>query len=355
MSYPTQNDVARLAQVSQTAVAAALGGTTKVRISDKTREKILKAAAQLRYMPHRNASVTRSGRTGQVALIVHGTGLQTVSHRCRSLANALRKEGLDVVFFQLDWMNRTLEEAWDEALSARVEGVVLSSSFGSIAPEMYKKLIDSPVPVVSLCGPGISGIPLIAPDFRKAFYDVTRYLLESGRRRLLFMKRYRKPDPISQIEWKRSERVHGFLDAVNEFEVAKQCEVFEVWSRQSLASTVHDLGCQGLADALDRPGAEVPEGLICYNDDFALGALTEAMRRGIEVPGQMAITGCDGERWTGYGATPLTTIAQPEKELGERASECLIAMIGGESPKEEAILIPCELHRRASSQGRVGE
>lgn len=350
VSYVTQKDVARLANVSQAAVAAALGRTDKVRVGEKTREKILQAAARLNYTPNQSASVTRSGRTKQVALIVSGTMLQTVFLRLRYLANFLAEKEFTVIPHELEWTKRSLEQAWDEALAARAEGIVLSSSFGRILPAMHKRLLNSPVPVVSLCGPGIPGIPLIAPDLRKAFRELTTQLLRSGRKKLTFMRRYRERDPIEQIEWKREERTSGFLDAVKEFKAEKHCQIFEV-HRDAASTNEHQLGEKGLAELLKKSAGKPPEVIICANDNIALGVVSQARRQGIDIPRQMEITGCDGEEWTGYGAMPITTIVQPAKALAQKAAEIIIERLGGTTQTMDPILLPCEIRWRESSLG----
>ncbi len=346
--YVTQKDVARLANVSQSAVAAALGGTSKIRVSEETRQRVLQAAAQLNYTPNQSASITRSGRSRQVALLVLGTLLQTVFHRLRRLAICLEERGLRVVPFDLQWMNRTLEQAWDEALAARAEGIILSSSFGTIHPPMHRRLLNSPVPVVSLCGPSIPGIPLIAPDFRSAFRELTSELIRRKRRRLAFLKRYRKEDPIRQIDWKRAERTLGFLDAVQDAGLKESAILHEVWNHHpEHPLNEHDLGALGLEELLAK--GPPPDALVCANDNFALGVLTAARRHGVDIPRQMAVTGCDGEEWTRYGALPITTISQPSNELAERAAEVMSTLLQGGTAPEEPVLLPCEICWRESS------
>lgn len=349
--YVTQKDIARLANVSQSAVTAALGRTDKIRISEETRQKVLTAAAQLNYSPNQSASITRSGRTRQVALIVTGSVLQTVFSRVHHLANSLIAHGFSVIPHELQWMNRTLEQAWDEALAARAEAVVLTSSFGTLQPQMHKRLLSSPVPVVSLCGPSIPGIPLIAPDFRRAFKELTLEVLQSGRERLVFLRRYRAQDPIAQIEWKREERIAGFLDAVKEAGMEKSCEILEARNpsgRPASIKTEYALGEYGLGEILKKLGGKPPEGIICANDNFALGVISAARHYGIAIPSVMGVTGCDGEEWTGYGAIPITTIYQPSQALAEKASEVLIRMLGGASALEDQTLLPCEIVWRES-------
>jgi len=354
--YVTQKDIARLANVSQSAVAAALGRTDKIRVSSETRSRVLQAAAQLNYTPNRFASITRSGRSRQVAIIARGTMLQSVFHRLRHLANFLHEQGFTAVPQELDWTSRTLEQAWDDALASRAEGIILSSSFGVIPASVHRKLLNSPVPTISLCGPSIPGLPLLAPDLRAAFGELTRSLIHSGRRNLVLLKgRYRQKEKPTLISWKRAERTAGFLDAVREFDLEKSCPIVEVEKDINDRDTLeHEIGERGLTQILSENGGRPPEVVVCTNDNFALGVISEATRRGIQIPRDMAVTGCDGEDWTGFGAVPITTIVQPAEALARAASELLCAMLEGKPASVEQTLLPCEIVWRQSCARSAG-
>jgi len=354
--YVTQNDIARLANVSQSAVGAALGRTTgnKIRISPETREKVLRAADQLNYMPNRAASITRSGRTREVSIIISGTMLQTSFLRLKHLAHALAAKGFSVTPQELQWTGHSLEQAWDEALAARAEGIVLASSFGIMQPSLHRKLLNSPVPVISLCGPAVQGIPLVAPDLGAAFHEITQQLLQTGRRRLFYAMRFRQPDAIEQIGWKRTERRDGFLRAVNDFDAQSSCEVVEVFNDQpSSSENEHRLGMIAVNEVLRRTSGQPPDAILCANDNFAHGALTAAHQAGINIPQQMEITGCDGEAWTGFGATPITTIEQPTEALSQKAADLLLKMLDGQTVTESHFHLPCEIRWRASCRREI--
>lgn len=79
---------------------------------------------------------------------------------------------------------------------------------------------------------------------------------------------------------------------------------------------------------------QVPEGIICYNDELAFMLVEELSRRGVSVPQEMAVTGCDNLRY-GERITPsLTTISFPADELGVLAFDTLLALIDGQKTPE---------------------
>lgn len=348
-SFVTQKDIARLANVSQSAVAATLGKSDKIRVSEQTRARILKAVSQLNYTPNRFASITRSGRSHNIAVLAYGTMLQSVFYRLRHLALLLKKQRLTAVPHELEWTNFTLDQAWDEALAARSEGIILASSFGVIPPSVHRKILNSPVPTISMCGPVIAGIPLLAPDLRASFYDLTSKLLQSGRRDLTLLQGRGPEESGTHVDWKRAVRVEGFLDAIREYGAETSHSIVEVEQpRTDHQMLEHQLGEIGLARILESRGGHPPDAVVCFNDNFALGVISEATRRGVKIPEQMAVTGCDGEDWTGYGAIPITTIIQPAEAIARKTSELLMAMLAGESSTKEQTLLPCEISWRIS-------
>jgi len=348
-SFVTQKDIARLANVSQSAVAATLGQSDKIRVSEQTRARILKAVSQLNYTPNRFASITRSGRSHNIAVLAYGTMLQSVFHRLRHLALLLKEHGFAAVPHELEWTNCTLDQGWDEALAARSEGIILASSFGVIPPSVHRKILNSPVPTISMCGPVIAGIPLLAPDLRTSFRELTGRLLQSGLRDLVLLKSRGREDAGTHVDWKRAVRVEGFLDAAREYGAEKSCSIVEVEQNETDRPTLeHELGEKGLARILEGRGGHPPQAVVCFNDNFALGVVSESIRRGVKIPKEMAVTGCDGEDWTGYGAIPITTIIQPAEAIARKTFELLMAMLAGETPIEEQTMLPCEITWRTS-------
>ena len=72
MKQPTQADVAKLAGVSRATVSYVVNNNTsdRVPISEKTRQRVLTAVAELDYVPDARAQALRSGNTKTIGLII---------------------------------------------------------------------------------------------------------------------------------------------------------------------------------------------------------------------------------------------------------------------------------------------
>ena len=89
---------------------------------------------------------------------------------------------------------------------------------------------------------------------------------------------------------------------------------------------------------------QLPDGIVCYNDQIAVQVMEELEKLGIRIPEDVSITGYDNSLYAQRGGG-ITTIAHPQEKLGEMAAQLLLSLLHGESlgPEERKILIQPEL------------
>ncbi len=105
------------------------------------------------------------------------------------------------------------------------------------------------------------------------------------------------------------------------------------WQGNYLASG----GGEGDEATAGREGSALPRAIVCANDQTALGVMYELARHGIDVPGEVAVTGFDDIPVARHLRPQLTTIRQPIHDLGATAFEVLRSMIGNGTPAERDI------------------
>jgi LacI family transcriptional regulator len=94
-----------------------------------------------------------------------------------------------------------------------------------------------------------------------------------------------------------------------------------------------------------------PDGVFCYNDPVAIGAMKALREAGLRVPEDVAVVGAGNVHYSDALAVPLTTIDQKTCEIGARAAELLLEQIGSSRPvRPETVLIVPELVARKSTQ-----
>jgi LacI family transcriptional regulator len=88
--------------------------------------------------------------------------------------------------------------------------------------------------------------------------------------------------------------------------------------------------------------------VVCANDQMAIGVLRELQRAGVRVPADVAVTGFDDVHASRVIDPPLTTVSQPLRELGSRATRRLLARIADPALPPAAEVLPVQVVIRAS-------
>ena len=163
---------------------------------------------------------------------------------------------------------------------------------------------------------------------------MARHLIASGRRAPAFLRTRRATDTRADL------REQGYLDALG----GREPRIFAVEPQEDLGGP--DYGAAGLARIMECwPDTDA---MICVSDALAVGALSEARRRGIEVPHRLAVTGFGDIDVAGEAALGLTTIRIDGAAIGREAARLTLAACDGEDIKGTRIDLGYELIRRAT-------
>jgi DNA-binding LacI/PurR family transcriptional regulator len=165
---------------------------------------------------------------------------------------------------------------------------------------------------------------------------VTRHLLDLGHRRIAYLGNAAS-GRTSQ------ERLAGYLAEMQ----AHHLDALPNW--QLLAPNGRpDGGRQGAEAFLALSPA--PTALFCFNDMLALGVLQRFKQAGRAVPSDVSVAGFDDVFVAEYADPPLTTLAQPKRQLGAEAATLMLSLLAGPAPdRPRAITIRGELRVRAST------
>ena len=140
----TSGDVAKLAKVSQSAVSRAL--TPGASVSEKTREKVLKAANALGYRPNALARAMISGRSRLIAMLVAYLDNQFYPIVLEHMSRTLQGEGYQVLLFMTD--PGTQDEVVQKILQYQVDGIVMASA--TLSSTLARECANTGIPVVKI-------------------------------------------------------------------------------------------------------------------------------------------------------------------------------------------------------------
>lgn len=316
---PTIDDVASLAGVARTTVSRVLNGGPNVRA--EVRQRVLKAVETLGYQVNLQARSLAGGDSRMLALVL-ASDLETEPNSFYASAlelGALR--GCLALGYQLltrhvplqspDWRRQVL----NLIAAQKCQGMILTPPFADdvMLIEEVRRL-ECQVVTISPGGAGRDAADGVGIDDEAGGYDIARHLLNLDHRRFAF---------IGGIAGHLSaaRRHEGLMRALREHGLGPDCvEVLR-------GDFTFRSGSILTAQLLDRP--HPPTALICANDDMAAGALSVAHGRGLNVPGDLSITGFDDTPVSGIVWPPLTTVHQPLKEMAHDAVVALAGRLNG--------------------------
>lgn len=345
---PSIRAVAALAGVSPTTVSHALSGTRSV--SAATRERVVRAAAELGYTPNRLASGLRMRRTGVIGLASDRIATTPFAGRIVQGAQEAARER-DVVLMVVDSEgDPALEEAQLRALlDHRVDGIVLARMSHQ---EVARPAALGATPAVLVDGVPAGGwrVPAIAPDEEGIAATAVAHLVAAGHRRIGFATTT-DDAPASR------GREAGFRGALDAAGLAGPDGSGAAVERAASDAAGGRLAGRRL---LDRPAAERPTAVFCFNDQMAMGVYQAASALGLDVPRDCSIVGVDDLDIVAAALEPgLTTIALPHREMGRWGMTTLLDRIDGSpgidgrdgdaaTDAAEPVLLACELVERGS-------
>jgi LacI family transcriptional regulator, galactose operon repressor len=332
---PTIIDVARHAQVSMKTVSRVLNDEPHV--SNDARTRVLEAARALSYRPNmfaRSLAGTRSWLIGLVCAPPSPAPAYVMTVQQGVLA-ACEARGYNLAIRSFDADTTDVAESVTQFVGrSRADGLIV------VPP-----LADNEVLIRSLVGSGIAHVRVSQADFvegservgtdeTEIAAELTRYLVSLGHTNIAFIRGH----PAHSGS---SDRLQGYRMAMREGGI----EPPEALVEQGMFSfeSGFECGMRLLTGAL-RPTA-----IFASNDYMAAGVVNAAHRLGIAIPGELSVAGFDDapvahQIWPG-----LTTVRQPVRELGERATDRLIDMLCGRDTPAPGSELKCALVIRDST------
>lgn len=320
----TIKDVARRAGVSQSTVCRAMANPELVRAS--TRERVLRAVAELGYFPNRAAQALTTGRTATIGLVVPDLAnpfypgvVKAVQARAREFDHAVLLADTDE--------DPAAEAELIRRLAKQVDGFLLCSPR---APDEELRAFAAETPLVVL-NRRVGPIPAILCDNVDGMRQAVAHLHALGHRRVAYVA-----GPCTS--WANRERTRGLRTAA----AALGVEVVEIGHT---APTF-----EGGAAAADLVLAASVTAVIAYNDLQALGLLSRFGERGAEVPGRISVVGCDDIPAAALVTPRLTTVTQGKEQAGRAAVDLLLEILQGrQGPTGPRRVMPAQLIVRGST------
>ncbi|MGD0301343.1 MAG: LacI family DNA-binding transcriptional regulator [Bryobacteraceae bacterium] len=326
-------DVARDLNVSVVTVSKALRDQSD--ISTATKKRILKRAQELNYQPNWIARSLVSGRTHTIGLVVPDLMYSFFAEVARGLSIRVRPFGYQVVI-SISEENPTLEcEEVKLLLARRVDGLVLASAQPDVAcPELFQAIEECKVPYV-LIDRKIMGLKAnyVGVDDEKVGRMATEHLISCGCRHIAHIGGPKVSTALGRLEgYRKALAQHGLS--------APPACVLKGGSED-------DGGYQAMRRLLTLK--QKPDGVFCFNDPVAAGAVKAILEAGLKVPQDIAVVGVGNVHYSDQLRVPLSTVDQNSSQVGQSAAQLLLHLIEKRSRGTRTVLLQPHLVVRESS------
>lgn len=328
---PGQHEIAARAGVARTTVSLVMRGGAGLK--QETIDKVHKAAEELGYRPNLMATMTRSGKSRMIGVMVPPIDSYWSRIAC-GIHDFLTEQKYIPLFFWPSHMFEDLDEHRELEqvhlmLDCRIGGVILWPYFAKMFEKHIHEFSSRNLPVVTVDCSLIDEIKsdAVLGDNRSGAKAVAKHLKELGHKKIIHFS-----GPDSE-DWARDRR--------EAFEEEVDCITIEVDVRSRLDPVIKQ--------ALE----EHPEttAVFAATDNFARDVYRIAKELGLRIPEDLSVVGYSNLDFGEYLNPPLTSVHDNPYNMGKRAASAIIHRMKGETEDEATEdLLPVKLLERGSTQ-----
>jgi LacI family transcriptional regulator len=303
---PTIIDVARESGVSYSTVSRALTGYEFVKPS--TRDKVLRAAEKLGYVPNQQARSLAGGRSNLIGVLVPNLTNGYITEIIRGIDEELQKSGYNLILYTTH-RHEGKESSYVATISnGGADGLLL------VVPMISNSYLDAmrqqnfAYVLIDQADESEKSAMINATN-RQGAYDATAYLIGLGHRRIGFVTGL--PGLNSA-----SERLEGYKAALKNHGIRLNQELI------AAGNFLHHGGYLAAQKLLSL--AAPPTAVFAGNDLSAFGVMEAVRERGLLIPDDISIIGFDDIPQASITYPKLSTVRQPLEQMGSVAVQMLL-------------------------------
>ncbi|WP_222105015.1 gluconate operon transcriptional repressor GntR [Halomonas sp. SH5A2] len=314
---PTLQDIADRVGATKMTVSRCLRAPDTV--SENLRKRIFATAEELGYIPNRGPDILSKSTSRAIGVLLPSLTNQVFADVIKGIESVTEPAGYHVMLSHYGYSPEFEERSLAALLSYNVDGVILSES--QHTQRTRRMLETTGIPVVEIMDSRSAPFQqAIGFDNVEAAYDMVSAMIHREHRQVLYL--------AVRLDARTLQRQEGYQRAMAKHGLKP--ETLRTMSRSS-----YSVGASLMAQVL----SEYPQtdGLFCTNDDIAIGAYFERLKRGIKVPEDMAIAGFHGHDVGQVMSPRLASVVTPRESVGERAARELLQRIQGQPLKEPVV------------------
>ena len=323
-------EVAKRAKVSTATVSRVVNEAGPIKNS--TRLRVLRAIEECRYHPNSHARALAGRKSHTLGMVVSNLENPFFVDIFGALEDEANHHGYEVAVANTNYIPRRLAAQVHLMIERRVAGLAVVVS--EMEPSLLQELRELDLPVVLFdVGEGGGRISRIKVNYRSGMRKVVTYLYSLGHRRMAFIGHHGGLQPLQ-------ERQKAFLETTKLY--AGEVEFVTATGRDGAE------GGKQATRSLLTSGFK-PTAIVSTNDFMAIGVMKALREHGLQIPGDVSVTGHDNINLSDFLAPTLTTLDVPRDRIGRLAFRTLVPESGGAVGPGNELLIEPQLLVRDST------
>ncbi len=308
------------------------------RYSKETEHKIKKAIRQYNYVPNMIAKGLRTNQIPTIGIIVPDITNEFFSRITLAAQHTLFKQSYSAFICNTN-EKKAVEERHLELMRANnISGVIFVCSEHMYEGDLYREIpkvyVDRMPPAMEH-GEQKDSFYLIQSDNYEGGRMAIRELADAGCKRIISIFEKRDISP-------KAERLRGVKDELLAQGMQSDGNIY--FAQNLTFKESYDIVTQILQEGKSF------DGIFCYTDTSALGALRALANRGISAPRGVKVVGFDDITVAKYNTPSITTIHQPMEEMGEMAANVMLQLLSAQGKADRPEKLPVKLIRRETTK-----
>jgi LacI family transcriptional regulator len=329
-------DIARDLGVSVITISKVLRNHPDV--GDETRERVLARVKELDYRPNLAARSLVTGRTYLVGLVVPDLLHPFFAEIAKSLSETLRGSGYYLIVSSSEEDPDIEEQEINQLLARRLDTLIIASCRSTV--DLFFRIENQKTPYVLIDRslPGLSA-NFIGVDDEAVGRIATNHLIEIGCKRIAHIRGPETSTGVRRLNGYKQALAQAGQRVIDDYVITEFKGDIETKQR----------GAEAMRQLLSLKPR--PDGLFCFNDPLAMGAINHALDHEIRIPEEIAVIGCGNLHYDDSLRVPLSSIDQHSRRIGEEAARIALEILNSKiPPKPQTVVLQPELVVRRSTE-----
>ena len=309
-------------------------------VGDETRERVLARVKELDYQPNLAARSLVTGRTYLIGLVVPDLLHPFFAEIAKALSDVLKASGYYLIISSSEEDPDMEEQEIKQLLARRLDMLIIASCRPTVDLFFRIEKQKTPYILIDRILPGLTA-NFVGVDDEAVGRLATKHLIDIGCKRIAHIRGPETSTGLRRLEGYRTALANARLKMNDDYIITELKGDVETKQR----------GAEAMRQLLDLKPR--PDGVFCFNDPLAMGAMNYALDQGLRIPEDLAVIGCGNLHYDDSLRIPLSSVDQHSRQIGEEAARIALGTLNSKiTPKPETVVLQPQVIMRRSTQRR---